>query len=349
MEAYILEISYLIAAITFILGLKMLSHPESARRGNFIAGIGMGIAIIATIFFHESVQGNYLWILGGLIIGTLLGTTMALKVKMTAMPQMVSFFNGMGAACVGVISLVEFLQCPLEAGICSPHGDMMNATVAIILAGILVGCVAFSGSVIAYGKLEGKIGDISLPGQLVINPLLLISIIGLDIYIMTLPTAHMPLVLLVFGLSLLYGIFFVMPIGGADMPVVISLLNSFTGMAAALAGFMYANMVMVTGGILVGAAGSILTVLMCNAMNRSLMSVIIGAFGGGAATASDEEEGSVKETTATDVGVMLSYSGRVMIIPGYGLAVAQAQHICHELDQLLTDKNVEVSYPSRRR
>ena len=340
MDQYILEIGYLLAALTFILGLKMLSHPDTARRGNLLAAAGMFLAIVVTIFLHSWVEGNYAWIAGGLLIGTVIGTVMAKKVEMTAMPQMVSFFNGMGGGCVAVISLTEFIIYPAETG-------MFTSDVGIILAGILVGCVAFSGSIIAYGKLEGKISEkpIALPGQMYINALILLIIIGIGGYLMTLGSPFVLLAIAVFALALLYGVLFVLPIGGADMPVVVSLLNSFTGVAAALAGFLYDNMVMITGGIFVGAAGSILTVQMCNAMNRSLANVLLGALGS-APSGSTKETGdkSAKEATVSDVAIMLSYSQKVMIVPGYGLAVAQGQHLCRELDKLLEQKGVEVKY-----
>lgn len=336
-SANILIIVYLIGSVTFILGLKMLAHPESARKGNLIAAGGMAIAIFGTIFLDSSI-GNYLWIFGGIIIGTVVGTLAAKRVKMTAMPQMVSLFNGMGGACAAIISIIEYGKHDFS------HGGV--AQVGIILAGLLIGAVSFSGSMIAFGKLNGNIGDKVFPGQKFINTLIFLAGLGVGIYLSIQSSPNMLLLYVATAIALLYGVMFVMPIGGADMPVVISLLNSFTGVAAAFGGFMYDNQVMLTGGILVGSAGTILTILMCKAMNRSLFNVIAGAFGntGGGSAKAGGEAGTAKEITAPDAAVLLAYSKKVFIVPGYGLAVAQAQHTCHELEKLLEEKGVEVKY-----
>lgn len=344
----ILEISYLIASILFVLGLKMLSNPETARRGNIWAAVGMGLAIITTIVFHKNAEGesigNIGWILSAIALGTVIGWAVAVRVKMTAMPQLVSLFNGMGGGAAALISLMEFPHISQE--LIANHG-MMNGHVLAILLGLLIGSVSFAGSMIAFGKLDGKIKDIRAKALRYINILLLIILVGFIIYIMTLgnvkPENVMYLIYIMFAVSLIYGVLFVMPIGGADMPVVISLLNSFTGVAAAMGGFLYNNQAMLTGGILVGSAGTILTILMCNAMNRSLTNVIIGAFGGGGAGIEDEG-GTIKETSVTDAAVMMNYSQKVLIIPGYGLAVAKAQHLIHELDKQLEENGVEVKY-----
>jgi NAD(P) transhydrogenase subunit beta len=338
----ILEICYIAASITFILGLKMLSSPDKARKGNLFAAYGMGLAIVATILFKEELSSdkslNYILILSGLLIGTLFGTRMALKVKMTAMPQMVSFFNGMGGACAAVISIVEFDHV-------MHTGEYDLGLMIIIAVGLIIGSVSFAGSIVAYGKLEGKIGDKAIPGGQIINILLLIALVVVGGYLATMPVPTPMILYILLGISLIYGVLFVMPIGGADMPVVISLLNSFTGVAAAFGGLMYGNQAMLTGGILVGSAGTILTVLMCTAMNRSLVNVIIGSFGGGgAAAAAGGEQGTVKEITATDAAILLAYANKVSVVPGYGLAVAQAQHTIHELEQILVEKGVEFSY-----
>jgi NAD(P) transhydrogenase subunit beta len=216
----------------------------------------------------------------------------------------------------------------------------------IILLGLIIGSVSFAGSMVAWGKLNGSLRDFSFRGQQAFNIGLLLLILGLATYlIVALPSNALLLFYIIFGLSILYGIFFVFPIGGADMPVVISLLNSFTGVAAACGGFLYDNKVMLTGGILVGAAGTLLTILMCKAMNRSLTNVLIGAFGGNTATASSgPSQGAYKEISLSDAAVVMSYANKVMIVPGYGLAVAQAQHACHELEKILSAKGVEVSY-----
>lgn len=339
----LLQLIYLIASLTFIIGIKMLGKPESARRGNLIAAFGMSIAIFGTIFLYEGIKtSNYGWIFGGLVVGTVIGTLMAKKVKMTGMPQMVSFFNGMGGACAGIISLVEFDHL-MHAG---NFTDADPVKVGIIFLGLVIGSISFAGSMIAYGKLVEKIKDKVLPLQQVVNIGLLLLILGIAAAA-TLGYITTPNVLfLILALSLLYGVLFVMPIGGADMPVVISLLNSFTGVAAAMGGFLYDNKVMLFGGILVGSAGTLLTVVMCKAMNRSLTNVLIGNFGGGSKDAGEGKAitGSIKEISKSDAAVLMKYSKKVVIVPGYGLAVAQAQHICHELEQVLEDEGVEVKY-----
>ena len=284
----LLTVAYLIGSVTFILGLKMLSHPDTARRGNLIAAAGMAIAIIGTIFLYESEGaklGNYAWIFGGLIIGTIVGTLAAKKVKMTAMPEMVSLFNGMGGACAALISMVEYDHLH-HRGFMVNGSPVGAATLLAILLGLIIGTISFAGSIIAWGKLNGKIKDFAFGGQHLMNIGLMLVILGLAGYIVVQGgNVSQFMFYLIFILSAIYGIMFVMPIGGADMPVVISLLNSFTGVAAASGGFLYDNPVMLTGGILVGAAGTLLTILMCKAMNRSLQNVLIGSFGGGAAAA----------------------------------------------------------------
>lgn len=341
MSTFLLELSYLIGSITFIIGLKRLSSPDTARNGNLVAAAGMGLAILGTLFFHKNEAGesigNIPWILAAMGVGTVIGYLMAMRVKMTAMPQMVSFFNGMGGACAALISLIEFG---------GHHGETTAGFRLIVFLGLVIGAVSFSGSMIAYGKLDEKIKDISGKMLTYLNILLLLLIAGVLTVGVTSPEVlGDSAIWILLALSSLYGILFVMPIGGADMPVVISLLNSFTGMAAAFGGFLYSNQVMLTGGILVGSAGTILTVLMCKAMNRSLLNVIIGSFGGGG-TASQKSAGDqvVKEISLTDAAILCAYSGKVTIVPGYGLAVAQAQHICHEFEKNLESKGVEVAF-----
>ncbi|HEY1008927.1 MAG TPA: NAD(P)(+) transhydrogenase (Re/Si-specific) subunit beta [Daejeonella sp.] len=346
MELNILTLCYLIGSVTFIIGLKMLSHPETARRGNLIAAGGMTIAILGTIFLYEEQGlrlGNYTWIFAALLIGTLLGTLAAKKVKMTAMPEMVSLFNGMGGACAALISVVEFEHLMHQTRVGQAAG---GGTLLIIFAGLIIGTISFAGSMIAWGKLNGSIKDFSFKGQHIVNLIIFGAIIVLSGYlIISGDAAAANLFYLVLALSVVYGLFFVLPIGGADMPVVISLLNSFTGVAAAFGGFLYNNPVMLTGGILVGSAGTILTILMCKAMNRPLSNVLIGSFGGGVSgSAGNKDQGAYKEISISDSAVVMSYAKKVIIVPGYGLAVAQAQHVCHELEKLLTDKGVEVTY-----
>jgi NAD(P) transhydrogenase subunit beta len=346
----ILELSYLLASVLFVIGLKRLSHPLTARSGNLWAAFGMGFAILTTILFHRVKQadghyegiGNLGWIFAGLLIGSAIGWYSARKVKMTAMPQMVSMFNGMGGACAALISLMEFPH--ISEDLIAAHGMLNGHTLAIML-GMMIGSVSLSGSMIAFGKLDERIGDIKSKGMRYFNLLLLLLVLTAFIFILVQPERPpMVWIYLFTALALAYGITFVMPIGGADMPVVISLLNSFTGVAAAMGGFLYNNQAMLTGGILVGSSGTILTILMCKAMNRSLLNVIVGAFGGGGAAAGSDGERIVKEISLSDAAVLLSYSQKVYIVPGYGLAVAQAQHLCHELDILLGGKGVEVKY-----
>ncbi|MBK6284349.1 MAG: NAD(P)(+) transhydrogenase (Re/Si-specific) subunit beta [Draconibacterium sp.] len=335
----ILEYSYLLSAIMFVIGLKLQSHPETARKGNFWAALGMILPMITTLILNKNGAGegismtNASVVILVIIVGSVVGTIMARKVKMTAMPQMVSFFNATGGAASAAVALIEYDKNPNEA-------------VLVGLLGLVVGSIAFSGSMIAYGKLDGKVGDIfskimtyvNLMFMIVITAVILLVIFGgfeQDI------NTYLVYSLLV--LSLIYGVSFVMPIGGADMPVVISLLNSLTGIAAAMAGFIYQNEAMILGGILVGAAGTILTLQMCKAMNRSLINVIIGSFGGGGESNANVQ-GSIKEIQLSDAAVLLSYSQKVVVIPGYGLAVAQAQHIAHELENILESKGVNVRY-----
>ncbi len=361
MQLSILTLLYLIASVTFIIGLRMLSHPATARKGNLIAAAGMALAIFGTIFLYRDENGNklhnYLFIFAGLILGSLVGTLAAKKVKMTAMPEMVSLFNGMGGACAALIAMIEFnhlstllsqvpdITYPV-AFVTNDGRSAIAGRLLIILAGLIIGSVSFAGSVVAWGKLNGKVKDFSFKGQHIFNIVLLLIILSLAaLLIFDFTKSSNNIFYLIFGLSIIYGVFFVLPIGGADMPVVISLLNSFTGVAAACGGFLYNNKVMLTGGILVGAAGTLLTILMCKAMNRSLLNVLVGSFGGGSnAASSTQTAGNYKEITLNDAAVVMSYASKVVIVPGYGLAVAQAQHVCHELEKLLEEKGVNVTY-----
>jgi NAD(P) transhydrogenase subunit beta len=332
----ILHVIYLIASITFVLGLKMLSHPRTARRGNLIAAFGMVLAIAATIVFHqdEIPAKIYLLIFSAIALGTIVGWLTAKRVQMTKMPELVSLFNGMGGACAALIGLIEF-----------HHNVGDSGTLAIILAGTIIGSVSFSGSMIAFAKLNGSLRNaIRLPKYNIINTAFLAGLLAYAVYIVVSGTANEGHLYLLFAGALIYGIMFVIPIGGADMPVVISLLNSFTGLAAAFAGFLYSNQVMLTGGILVGSAGTLLTLVMCKAMNRPLVNVIFGAFGETGSAVAAEEGGSIKEVSSSDLAVLMNYSKRVVIVPGYGLAVAQAQHVIHELEQILEQRGVEVAY-----
>jgi proton-translocating NAD(P)+ transhydrogenase subunit beta len=333
-----LSIIYLIATVTFVIGLKMLGHPETAKKGNLIAAVGMILAIIGTIFLHdfEVPSLNYILIGAALLVGTTIGWLIAIKVEMTKMPELVSLFNGFGGASAMLIGVVEYGN---------NVGDAMQTST--VIAAIAIGSITFTGSLIAWAKLNGSMKDIRLPKYNLLNNIMFLGLLAFSAYIVMMGGNNAYLIYILLLASLVYGILFVIPIGGADMPVVISLLNSLTGIAAAITGILYGNMVMLVGGILVGSAGLILTFVMCDAMNRSLANVIFGAFGGDtdvAGAAVSKTGGTVKKTTASDSAILLNYASKVVIVPGYGLAVAQAQHVIHELELLLAKKGVDVSY-----
>lgn len=358
---YLLDILYLIASITFVVGLKMLSHPASARKGNLVAAAGMTLAILGTIIIkgNEAAALNLILIFSAIALGTLAGWLTAKKVQMTKMPELVSIFNGMGGACAALISLIEaqhFIhQFEGEGGLMmitmlalAGQSWKLKAHLAMIIAGLVIGSVSFSGSMIAWGKLNGTLSKpLRLPSYNIINTAFLIGLLTYATLVVAgTIQPSMAHAIILFVAALAYGVLFVVPIGGADMPVVISLLNSFTGLAAACGGFMYSNQVMLTGGILVGSAGTLLTLVMCKAMNRPLSNVIFGAFGAGSAasTGGREVSGSIKEISSADSAVLMNYAKKVIIVPGYGLAVAQAQHVIHELETLLESRGVEVKY-----
>ncbi len=333
---------YIISIILLIAGLRRLSSPATARSGNLIAASGMGLAILTTLFIPlEGGSNNYYVILSALAVGTIIGLRYSKTVAMTAMPELVSLFNGFGGACAVAISSIE-LYGYQEAIANGQFPILVNHLVTYLT--MLVGGVAFIGSLVAYGKLAGKIKDYAIPLSTQLNITLLLVIVGLIAYQLFNPMGNLLIPAMVLGLAFVYGYTFVQPIGGADMPVVISLLNAFTGVSAALAGIIYGSEVMLVGGILVGSSGTILTVLMCKAMNRSLWNVIIGGFGGSTTGGSAEGEQVVKVATPYDVAVMLRYANKVMFIPGYGMAVAQAQKAVKELDDLLSKNGVEVKY-----
>ncbi|WP_282779587.1 NAD(P)(+) transhydrogenase (Re/Si-specific) subunit beta [Phaeodactylibacter xiamenensis] len=340
---FIINIAYLIGALAFVWGLRLLSSPDTARKGNIVAGVGMVIAIIAAIGQPiEGASNNYLWIIGAIVIGAIVGLVSAKKVQMTAMPQMVSIFNGLGGACAVVLAYAELV--PYYSGI----KELDMAGLIIILLALLIGGISFTGSMLAFAKLQGLVWDstITLPRHDIVNMVLLLITLGMGGYLVASGVEGGLLMGSVFMvLALVYGFSFVAPIGGADMPVVISLLNSFTGLSAAVTGLIYGSQFMLVGGILVGASGTILTVLMCEAMNRSLINVLVGGFGGGGASAKGADgEQVAKEVTLNDAAIQLFYSQSAIIVPGYGLAVAQAQKVCKEVDELLEKNGVEVRY-----
>ena len=326
--------AYLIASLCFIFGLKRLSSPRTARSGNFIAGVGMALALLGTFLLPK--MGHFGYILIAIAIGTIPGWLLARRVKMTAMPQMVSLFNGMGGACALFISLGEWIK-GADEGPALPK-----------LLGIVLGSVSFTGSLVAFGKLQGLISEKPMRWafQKAINALLLLAILAAAVASVASPLQPILWIVVLAVLALLLGVLQVLPIGGADMPVVISVLNSCTGLAAAVTGFAMHNMAMIVAGTLVGAAGSLLTLLMCKAMNRSLAKVVFGSFGlapKGAASAAPGDQ-TMRGIAASECAIMMGYARKVIIIPGYGLAVAQGQHQVHELEQMLEKRGVEVKY-----
>ncbi len=333
------NLAYLVTIICFILALRFLSSPTTARRGNWIGAAGMAIAIAVTLASNE-IDTYWRIILGSLIGGTF-GFVAARKVKMTAMPQMVALFNGVGGGAAALVSLAEFHnQAPDPNRL---HGDISVA----IIASALIGSVSFAGSMVAFAKLQELIGGrpITYPGQKFVNLLLLAAVVACGVAIVAGAEQQWLLGALILG-ALLFGVLFVLPIGGADMPVVISLLNAFTGLAAAATGFELGSYVLIVSGALVGASGTMLTLLMGRAMNRSIGNVLFGAFGQvqAAGTAAAAVDGSVRPASVEDVAIMLAYAQRVVIVPGYGLAVAQAQHIVKELADELEKRGIQVSY-----
>ena len=347
----IINLCFLIGCLAFVWGLRLLSSPDSARTGNLLAGFGMGLAIVATMILPLSrAPNNYMWIFGGMIIGGIIGWITARRIQMTAMPQMVSVFNGLGGACAMVLAFVELVHFynPMDnPGYAHVSDEMSAGPFAIVLFALVLGAISFTGSMLAFGKLQGIVNDrkVTLPKHNIINIVLLAATVGLSIWVfLQSGSSSLNIAIILMVLSLIYGVSFVAPIGGADMPVVISLLNSITGLSAAAAGLIYNNQVMLVGGILVGAAGTILTVLMCAAMNRSLINVIVGGFGGGASAAKGDGDQVAKEVSISDAAIQLFYSQSVIFVPGYGLAVAQAQKVCKELDDLLEGNGVDVKY-----
>jgi NAD(P) transhydrogenase subunit beta len=323
----------------FILGIRGLSHPRTARQGNIIAAIGMAIAVVATLL-DEEIE-TYGLIIGGMAIGTVIGVVSARAVKMTAMPQMVALFNGVGGGAVALIALSEYHSLIPEAG------EIPLETLIPTLLACVIGAISFSGSLIAFAKLQELMTGrpIVFPGSRVINGALVLGILFLIVYLAAGPESEALFVTMLIG-ALVFGVLLIIPVGGADMPVVISMLNAFTGLAAAGAGFVLDNSALIIAGSLVGSSGTLLTILMGRAMNRSLANVLFSAFGAQVASVSadGDEDRPVRRATTTDVATMLAYADRVIVVPGYGLAVAQAQHSVRELADELEKRGVEVSY-----
>ncbi|HET7055362.1 MAG TPA: NAD(P)(+) transhydrogenase (Re/Si-specific) subunit beta [Thermomicrobiales bacterium] len=337
----IIDIAYLIAAVFFIFGLKFLSSPRQARRGNQLAAIGMGLAILATFLSRDWESGNYILIIVGILIGGIAAGWAARVVKMTAMPQMTAIYNGMGGATAALVSLGEF----------SHKTNIGNGEKVAIVVGCIIGSISFTGSIIAFAKLQellpGK--PIRIANQQMYNIIAAVALVVLTVLAVGLDhnTTSKLILWVVFVIALALGFSVVLPIGGADMPVVIAILNSLTGLAAAVAGLALGNQAMVIAGALVGASGSYLTYLMAKAMNRSVANVIFGSWGAhatGGVTGGPTEQLPIRETTADDVAVQLAYADKVIIVPGYGLAVAQAQHAVRELADVLQERGVDVKY-----
>jgi NAD(P) transhydrogenase subunit beta len=332
---------YLITIVTFILALRYLSNPAHARRGNQIGAAGMLLAIVVTWI---RIGTTSWWAIAiGMLIGGGFGAVAARKVRMTAMPQMVALFNGVGGGAAALIALAE-----LHRILPPPGAPKVDISLAIVLSA-LIGAISFSGSMVAFAKLQELIQGrpITYPGQQFVNGALFLTALGLGLALVA-GVQQQWLLWVLFILALLFGVLFVLPIGGADMPVVISLLNAFTGLAVAASGFELENNVLIVAGMLVGASGTLLTLMMARAMNRSVANVLFGAFGqiqeSGAAAAAGTDGGTVRSASAEDVAVMLAYAQKVVFVPGYGLAVAQAQHDLHQLADMLEAKGVEVSY-----
>jgi H+-translocating NAD(P) transhydrogenase subunit beta len=330
---------YIVAFALFIYGLMGLTGPRTAVRGNLVAAAGMAIAVLATVLIPG--VSNWVLIVLGVVIGTLLGVPAARQVKMTAMPQMVALFNGVGGGAVALIAWVEFRSTDGFTG--EPTYVMVAS-----LFGAIVGSVSFWGSLVAFGKLQelvpGRPISLGRPQQLV-NALVLLAALACAVAIGFDSNSELLIIgTLVFAAAL--GLLVVLPIGGADMPVVISLLNALTGLSAAAAGLALNNTAMIVAGMIVGASGSILTNLMAKAMNRSIPAIVAGGFGGGGGAAGGRELGdkTVRETSAADAAVQMAYANQVVVVPGYGMAVAQAQHTVRDMARLLEDKGVEVKY-----
>ena len=340
----LVDLSYLISAICFIYGLKMLSHPRTARNGNIIASLGMLIAIVVTVYQGTSLNLTYIAI--AMIIGSIIGAFFAIKVEMTQMPQLVAIFNGFGGGASALVASSEFLKAYENAGL----NEMNFLSISIALS-ILVGTLTLTGSFIAFGKLQGLVSSkpITFPGQQIFNGLLAILLLSATYLI---PAYGINALFAILLLSALLGILLVIPIGGADMPVVISLLNSYSGIAAAMTGFVLvaagnnsAGNALIICGSLVGASGMILTQIMCKGMNRSLANVIFGAVGGEVeGSASGGKEVNIKSYSTEEAAMIFDAAEKIIVVPGYGLAVAQAQHAVREVAEFLEDKGKTVLY-----
>jgi len=334
-EKYFIELSYLLASILFILGLKGMSHPETAKRGMHLAEFGMLMAIIGTLLHFEIV--TYTWIITGLVVGSLAGLAMGVWVPMTAMPQRTALSHAFGAFAAALVGISEFYR----------HGGNLGAIEMSALGfEVMLGSLTTTGSLLAFAKLQGMVRGtpMTYKGQNVFNMVLLAATVLIFIYLIVVP-GSMPLFFTMVGLAFVFGLLLVMPIGSADMPVVMSLLNSYAGLASAATGFVLSNKVLIIAGTLDGFSGFILSILMCRAMNRSMTNVLFGAFGSAAtAAAGADHQGSMREVGMDDIATQLAYANKVVFVPGYGLATAQAQHAVRELANTLEKRGVTVKY-----
>lgn len=332
---------YLVASVCFIFGIKKLSSPKTARQGNQLSALGMFLAIVVTLIDQRII--SYELIILGAIIGSLIGAVFALKVQMTGMPQMVGLLNGFGGGASALVAFAEYDRLFLG------NGTFEIATTTTIVLSILIGSVTFTGSLIAFGKLQGIVTGkvVKYPLQHPMNALLLIAVFAAGVFVVLNPL-EIEIILGIIAVSLLLGVLLVLPIGGADMPVAISLLNSYSGLAAAMTGFVLANNMLIIAGALVGASGLILTMIMCRGMNRSLMNVVLGGWASagseGPAAVSASPKGQVKSVDAEELAMLLDSVSSVVIVPGYGMAVAQAQHAVRDLMNALEKKGIKVRF-----
>jgi NAD(P) transhydrogenase subunit beta len=336
---------YLLSGVTFIFALRFLSSPRTARTGNLLGAAGMALVVVWTLATTEGMLQHWWILLVAGVVGAVIGVLGARRVPMTAMPQMVAIFNGAGGGAAAVVALSEFLLATGERSTGAPLLPVIPMIATLL--GAVIGGVSLTGSVVAFGKLQGLIPGrpVTIPGQNIVASILLGGLVVLGV-LLAVVTNSVPLFLLFVAVALVTGVALVMPIGGADMPVVISLLNSYTGIAVAATGFVLGNYALLIAGTLVGASGAILTKLMTKAMNRSLVNVLFGAFGtgGGVVAAGEEGEQNVREISAEDAAVLMAYGKKVIVVPGYGMAVAQAQGPVRELMDLLVDRGVDVEF-----
>jgi NAD(P) transhydrogenase subunit beta len=331
---YFSELTYLVASILFIFGLKALSHPDTARRGMNLAAFGMLLAIIGTLVRHEIIR--YDWIIAGLIIGSLIGAAMAIWMPMTAMPERTALSHAFGALAATLVGVSEYYR----------HGAELSAfTMTALGFEVMFGGITVTGSIMAFVKLRDLVSGtpITYKGQNVFNISLFVLTAAIFVYLIFVPAASTLFYLMV-GLAFLFGVLLVLPIGAADMPVVMSLMNSYAGLASAATGFAISNNVLIIAGTLDGFSGFILSILMCKAMNRSVNNVLFGAFGSATSAAGAQAEGEMREVNAEDVAVQMAYARQVVFVPGYGMAIAQAQHVVRELADILESRGVTVKY-----